>query len=97
MSAISDEELQAIRERDANWSGIAWEHVTDRRKLLAATDALQAQVARLREALTGLEAALRKDSRDKAILPDTVEYHLDGQTMYQAINAARAALAPGAK
>lgn len=45
------------------------------------------------EALTKLEAALRKDSRDKTVLSDTVEYHLDGQVMYQAINCARAALA----
>ena len=50
-------------------------------------------MAALREALIALEAALRKDSRDKAIMADTVEYHLDGQAMYVAINKARAALA----
>lgn len=45
------------------------------------------------EALSDLEAALRRDSRNKTVLSDTVEYHLDGQSMYQAINRARAALA----
>lgn len=43
-------------------------------------------------ALEALEAALRKDSRDKSITGDTVEYHLDGQAMFHAINKARAAL-----
>ena len=44
-------------------------------------------------ALETLEAALKTDSRDKSILADTVEYHLDGQAMYHAINTARATLA----
>lgn len=44
------------------------------------------------EALEAIEAALRKDARDKSIAKDTVEYHLDGQTMYHAINTARAAI-----
>jgi hypothetical protein len=44
-------------------------------------------------ALIELEAALRTDSRGKTIMSDTVEYHLDGQTMYHAINKARAAIA----
>ena len=44
------------------------------------------------EALVSLEAALRKDSREKSVLSETVEYHLDGQAMYQAINKARAAI-----
>ncbi len=56
--------------------------------------AAEAEVARLREVLAALEAALRKDSRGKTVFADTVEYHLDGQAMYQAINLARAALAP---
>jgi hypothetical protein len=61
---------------------------------------LRAEVARLSAlaeqmagALERVEAALRVDSRQKSILSDTVEYHLDGQTMYQAITAARAARA----
>jgi hypothetical protein len=44
-------------------------------------------------ALIEIEAALRKDSRDKSIHRDTVEYHLDGQAMYSAINRARIAIA----
>jgi len=47
----------------------------------------------LLEALQAIENALHKDSRDKSIVGDGVEYHLDGQTMYFALNAARAALA----
>jgi hypothetical protein len=43
-------------------------------------------------ALCSLERALRKDSRGKTICSDAVEYHLDGQEMYAAINLARAAL-----
>lgn len=46
----------------------------------------------LLEALKAVEAALRKDARDKSIAKDTVEYHLDGQTMYHAINTARSAI-----
>jgi hypothetical protein len=49
-------------------------------------------VAELSAALGEIESALRKDSREKTITGDTVEYHLDGQTMYRAINRARAAL-----
>lgn len=60
---------------------------------LKATIAEQAKEnERLREALRGIEKALRTDSRDKSIIGDEVEYHLDGQTMYLAINAARRAL-----
>lgn len=44
-------------------------------------------------ALREIEDALRKDSRDKTIGREDVEYHLDGQTMYRAINLARAAIA----
>lgn len=44
-------------------------------------------------ALVKIEAALRVDAREKSILADTVEYHLDGQVMYMAINAARDAIA----
>jgi hypothetical protein len=47
---------------------------------------------KLAEALRKIESALRKDSRQKDICGDDVEYHLDGQTMYYAINAAREAL-----
>jgi len=54
---------------------------------------LQHRAKDMLEALTLLEAALRKDSRDKSILSDTVEYHLDGQTMGYAINKVRAAIA----
>lgn len=49
-------------------------------------------VAELSEALKEIEIALRKDSREKTITGDTAEYHLDGQTMYRALNRARAAL-----
>ena len=44
-------------------------------------------------ALEFLEAGLRTDSRGKTVLSNTVEYHLDGQAMYIAINKARAAIA----
>ena len=51
-----------------------------------------AHKAVLVEALEQLKKALLTDSRGKTILADTVEYHLDGPSMYRAINAARAAL-----
>ena len=54
----------------------------------------RAEIERLRGALVAIEEALCKDSRQKSIVGDEVEYHLDGQTMYYAINKARAALAP---
>lgn len=44
-------------------------------------------------ALQKLEQALRKDARDKTISGDTVEYHLEGNAMYHAINSARKAIA----
>ena len=47
---------------------------------------------KLVEALEKIEAALRKDTRQKTIAGDEVEYHLDGQSMGYAINTARAAL-----
>lgn len=53
---------------------------------------LTAELAEARRVIAGLEEALRKDSRQHSILSDTVEYHLDGQTMYHAINRARAFL-----
>ena len=65
------------------------------RELAAAQSTIAEQakeIERLREALRGIEKALRTDSRDKSIIGDEVEYHLDGQTMYLAINAARRAL-----
>lgn len=31
-------------------------------------------------------------TREEAVLVDTVEYHLEGQAMYQAINKCRAAI-----
>ena len=59
-----------------------------------AANALLGAAARdLLEALEIVEAALRKDSRQKSIVGDEVEYHLDGNTMYHAINTARAAIA----
>lgn len=48
---------------------------------------------KLVDALKALEAALGTDSRQKSIARDTVEYHLDGQAMYAAINKARDAIA----
>lgn len=54
---------------------------------------LSRRVHELTEALAKIEGALCKDSRQKTISGDTVEYHLDGQAMYAAINSARAALA----
>jgi hypothetical protein len=47
---------------------------------------------KLAEALRKIESALRVDSRQKDICGDDVEYHLDGPTMYYAINTAREAL-----
>lgn len=44
-------------------------------------------------ALKALYDALLKDSREKSIVGDGVEYHLDGQAMYAAINKVRAAIA----
>ena len=55
---------------------------------------LERDNARLREALEILEMALKTDGRDKTIEADSVEYHIDGQAMYRAINAVRAALSP---
>lgn len=65
---------------------------SERRKK-AERDLAITECEQLREALRGLEKALRSDSRDKAVGPEDVEYRLDGQAMYQAINAARRALA----
>lgn len=45
------------------------------------------------KALRAIEEALRKDSRQKDITGDEVEYHLDGQTLGWAITAARKAIA----
>lgn len=59
---------------------------------LAMSSAADPLREKLVEALEKIEVALRTDSRGKSILADTVEYHLDGQAMYHAINAARAAL-----
>ena len=70
------------------WSLQAGEEIRANERLAAA----QQEIERLREALRGIEKALRTDSRDKSIIGDEVEYHLDGQTMYLAINAARRAL-----
>lgn len=49
--------------------------------------------AELLAALKELEAALHKDIRSSTLMADTVEYHLDGQTMYIALNKARDAIA----
>ena len=57
----------------------------------------RAENERLRGALVSLEAALLKDSRQKSIVGDDTEYHLDGNSMYHAINKVRAALAPEGK
>ena len=68
--------------------------------LTAVETALTKEMAeneRLREALVSLEAALLKDSRQKSIVGDDTEYHLDGNSMYHAINKVRAALAPEGK
>jgi hypothetical protein len=69
------------------------EHLTGMNLVHASREkSLHALNAELVEALEKIEAALRKDSRDKSIIGDAVEYHLDGQTMGYAINTARAAL-----
>jgi hypothetical protein len=68
----------------------AWDKCEERRMECLGLEGL---VADMLAALKGIEAALRKDSRDKTVLRDTVEYHLDGQAMYGAINAAREAIA----
>jgi hypothetical protein len=58
---------------------------------------LIAAAPELLEALEKLHTALNSDPPDggaqKDILPDTVVYRLDGQAMYLAINAVRAAIA----
>ena len=53
---------------------------------------LRALAAELVEGLVQIERALCKDSRDKSIGAETVEYHLDGQAMYGAINGVRTLL-----
>jgi hypothetical protein len=53
---------------------------------------LMASAPELLSALVAIELALRKDSRNKSILGDEVEYHLDGQTMGYAIQTAREAI-----
>ena len=68
-------------------------------KYRADVDAVRAALQRdavnadMLAALEFLEAGLRTDSRGKTVLSNTVEYHLDGQAMYIAINKARAAIA----
>ena len=57
----------------------------------------RSEIERLREALVSLERSLLKDSRQKSIVGDDTEYHLDGNSMYHAINKVRAALAPEGK
>ena len=54
----------------------------------------RSEIERLREALVSLERSLLKDSRQKSIVGDDTEYHLDGNSMYHAINKVRAALVP---
>jgi len=53
---------------------------------------LIAAAPELLAALELIESALREDSRDKSIIGDEVEYHLDGQTMGYAIQTAREAI-----
>jgi len=60
---------------------------------------LRIQVQQLRElnaelfnTLRRAEAALCKDSRGMSLCSDTVEFHLDGETMYHAINDIRSAI-----
>lgn len=78
---------------DGKWR----ENVPEPRIVASLTDPadgpLVAAAHDLYEALAAVEAALRKDSRGQTIVGDGVEYHLDGQTMYRAINKARGALA----
>ncbi len=57
------------------------------------TARLVASAPELYEALQTLEQALNSDRRQKSIIGDEVEYHLDGGTMTLALNACRAALA----
>ena len=88
-SRAETEAVRAERDRTSNnrdmWRGQCERQATD----LVAARSLAAELV---EGLAQIERALRKDSRDKSIGAETVEYHLDGQAMYQAINGARALL-----
>jgi hypothetical protein len=55
----------------------------------AANARLIAAAPTMLKALKAIEEALRKDSRQKDIIGDEVEYHLDGQTLGWAITTAR--------
>lgn len=54
--------------------------------------ALTDQVDELKRALVAIDKALCTDARQKSITGDSVEYHLDGQTMGYALNLARDSL-----
>lgn len=82
----------AIKLTERGAAGLCQDYATLAFTLERELAAAQQEIERLREALRGIEKALRTDSRDKSIIGDEVEYHLDGQTMYLAINAARRAL-----
>lgn len=86
--------IAAIDKRgDPVWLSSALAAEVSARELL--TDKLNEQdnkVDDLREALVEIYRALMKDSRQKAVLNDDVEYHLDGSTMAFALNKVRRAL-----
>ena len=65
----------------------------DVRTLEAERDHLRGQVEELTAVLAKIIGALNTDSRQKDIIGDEVEYHIDGQTMGYALNLARSALA----
>lgn len=66
--------------------------IAAREELVVKLNAQDERINRLREALNEIYRALMKDSRQESIINDDVEYHLDGPTMYFAINKARRAL-----
>lgn len=79
--------------RSPGWLHNALSAEISARELLVAKLAEQDEkVDALREALTEIYRALMKDSRQKSVVNDDVEYHLDGPTMYFALNKARRAL-----
>jgi len=78
---------------DPGWlsSALAAE-VSARELLTAKLNERDNKIDDLREALAEIYRALMKDSRQKSIVNDDVEYHLDGPTMSFALNKARRAL-----
>lgn len=85
---------EAIYEIQRHWILAYFQRLPRQRNIDKLAELIDRETAapEMLEALEALEAALREDSRNKDILGDEVEYHLDGQTMGWAIEKVRAAI-----